>query len=497
MDSRSEALRQEIVLSDDSKICSVRISSELMRTLDRMLYRRYPEGEWGSFFRIGYRETPWGIAATIVDLLDPVEGDFDPESHVMEFQPAYIGRALEDSEAHEFGMGFIHSHPEDCPPRPSPSDNDMDRYFAEEFERYTNGRPYLSLIVSRNSNGEKTFSGRCFHKGKWLDVTEWRATGVSQISKFDHYKRREDVSLTDETERASELLGEMAIKRLKKSTIGIVGCSGLGTPSAEVLVRAGVSKFVLIDPGKFKPSNLERNHASRHEDLTAKNLRKVDLLERLILEINPKAIVIKICGDVLAPESIDELVRCDLVLSCTDSFYARAALGDLAIHYLVPFLDLAVQMGAKDGRLTDQVGEVAKYATDLPCPWCRNRVSAAGIKAEMATDAERERAIKDALAAEERGDDGQQYWTGQQHQELTVGYMTTAVGALGAGYAQHWITGVAEQPHARFQFDVGSAFFGIAEDDTEANPECTCVRCRGFSDQGSADFKVFQPEPTI
>jgi hypothetical protein len=126
----------------------------------RLLFLRYPDNEWGTFFRFGYRRTRWGVLITWVDALRPEAGDLDRNSPLVEFRPAYIHRALAALESDELAVGVIHSHPQDCAPFASRADDDMDSYFAEEFERFGNGRPYGSFIVSRNSNREVSFSGR-------------------------------------------------------------------------------------------------------------------------------------------------------------------------------------------------------------------------------------------------------------------------------------------------------------------------------------------------
>lgn len=471
--------------------CIVRCTQEQRGQLDRLLFKRYPDAEWGTFFRFGYRVTPWGVLVTLVDLLKPDRGDFDERSHVMEFTSNYIGRGLRSFEDSSFGLGFIHSHPEDCYPTPSFSDDDMDRYFAEEFERFSNGRPYVSLIVSRDEEGRRCFSGRCFVKGEWFPVTRWITVGEQRITReFEFSEPKSDKRGDPSRERARQLMGEEASSRLTNSTVGIVGCSGLGTPMGHILARAGIGEFILVDPGDFKDSNHERNHASRAEDLAATGLSKVDLLARLIREVNPKAKITCLKADILAPSTVDALVKCDLLLGCTDSVYARAALGDLSTHYLVPVIDMAVQMGAKDGVINEQVGEIARYTPGLPCPWCRKRVSSKEIRNELATEDERIRAEGAVRQAVERGEDGAQYWIGERIQELTVGYMTTAVAAMGAGYAQGWLTGISAMPTDRIQFDLGKEGFAYAPDKRESEAECTCRRCIGFANQGRADFSV-------
>jgi len=475
----------------NSSECIFRCTSEQRARLDRMLFKRYPDAEWGTFFRFGYRQTPWGVLVTLVDLLPPERGDFDESSHVMEFTSGYIGRGLRSFDTSLFGIGFIHSHPEGCSPRPSRADDDMDDYFAEEFEKFSDGRPYISLISSRDENGRRCFSGRCFHQGRWMPVTQWMTSGKDLIRKeFDYRKPMLRVGDGSSTERADQLFGNDASARLNNSMVAIIGCSGLGTPAGHILARAGIGEFVLIDPGLFKNSNHERNHASRASDLGVSGLSKVDLLKRMIHEVNPEAKITCIKGDVLDTDAVDALVKCDLILGCTDSVYARAALGDISTNYLIPVIDMAVQMGAEDGKLTDQVGEIARYLAGLPCPWCRNRVSSAAIRAELATDEEREQSRHAAEAAIERGDEGAQYWIGELPQELTVGYMTTAVAAMGAGYAQGWLTGSSRMPADRFQFDLGQSEFAFVSDSRKPVKDCSCQRCIGFADQGRADFSV-------
>lgn len=495
MDSARQKLAPRIRLSADAGECLVRSTAEQRKQLEWLLYRRYPDAEWGTFFRFGYRVTNWGVLVCTVDLFPPKPGDLDERSPLVEFSPGYISRALRSVGGCEFGVGVIHSHPQDCPPRPSFSDDDMDSYFATEFERFSNGRPYVSLIVSRDEMGRRSFSGRCFHRGAWLPVRSWIVCGPDVVRRETGHDHETEALVLDKTvERLSALLGSMALGRLRGATIGIVGCSGLGTPVAHVLARAGVGEFVLVDCGTFKSSNHERNHASRAADLVNGPTSKVGLLRRLIHEIRPDIRVTTLATDILDKRAVNELTRCDLVLGCTDSFYARAVLGDLSTHYLIPILDLAVQMRADGGVLKEQVGEIARYLPGLPCPWCRGRVTAQWVRAEVATDAEREQAAFAAAQAEAHGNDGAQYWIGKPPQELTVGYMTTAVGAIGAGYAQHWLTGAAKVPHNRFQFDLGLKSLGVVADEKQADRCCPCSRCHGFADQGRADFMVTQPE---
>lgn len=477
-----------------------RITEADREKLLRLLFHRYPDSEWGTFFRFGYRRTRWGILVTWVDTMKPESGDLDRNSPLVEFRPAYIRRAMAALESDELGVGVIHSHPQDSAPLPSRADDDMDSYFAEEFERFGNGRPYASLIVARNANRELSFSGRVFDRGSWLPVKNCLVGG----ERLSREKARQEANLFATThkstangttqERLTQLLGADAPQRLHNAVVGVVGCSGTGSPAIHLLARAEIGELVLVDPGQFKSSNHQRNHASRHADLSVNPApTKVALASRLVREINPATKVTGFVGDLLDEVVLDELVRCDLILGCTDSNYARAALGDIASHYLVPVLDLAVQMRAEEGILREQIGEIARYSPGLPCPWCRGRVSAEGIRYETATEAERQFRAEAAAAAEMRGVDGAQYWGGTPPPELTVGYLTTTVGAMGAGYAQNLLLGSGKLPHNRFQFDFGLGSLGVVTDDRPARQDCACQRNIGRSDQARADRSVSLP----
>ena len=480
---------------DSTKTCLFRITAGDRQKLKKLLFRRYPHREWGSFFRFGYRIMPWGVHLSFVDAMEPRPGDLKRSSGIVEFSARYILRAQLALADTELGIGVIHSHPQGCSTFASWSDNDMDKYFASEFASYGAGRPYVSLRIAQDSGGAFTFSGEAWLNGKQMPVTELFTVGTELQREAAECRASRDGcfrSAADEnTARLTELIGQRA-GRLKNSTVAVIGCGGLGSPAVHVLVRAGVRRFVLVDPESFAASNRERLHGSTWHDLDAKPL-KVEILRRLILDIEPTAEVTTICGNVLDETVLDELLRCDLVLGCTDSQHSRAALGDLANHYLLPCIDAAVLMRAKNGKLTEQVGELARYSADKPCPWCLGRIDQKALAYELMTEEEREQRARAAAEAVQRGVDGAQYWGDKPPRELTVGYMTSTVGSIQAGYAEGWITGAGAMPHQRFQFDLGMPLLGVVPVEKSRKLECSCNRTKGWADQARAERSVTMP----
>ena len=223
-------------------------------------------------------------------------------------------------------------------------------------------------------------------------------------------------------------------------------------------------------------------------------LQKVQILARLIREINPRAKITCVQGNILDDVVLDELLQCDLLLGCGDSQHCRAALGDFASHYLLPALEVAVAMRAKEGKLKVQLVEVCQVAQQFPCPFCLGRIDQKVLNYELMTEEERNWRREAAKDAEAKGLDGSQYWGGDPPQELTVGYLTTLAGSMAAGYAQNLLTGSGKVPHQRFQFDVGWEKLGVAPIEGRRNPECSCGRTAGFADQARADRSVSRPK---
>jgi hypothetical protein len=97
-----------------------------------------------------------------------------------------------------------------------------------------------------------------------------------------------------------------------------------------------------------------------------------------------------------------------------------------------------------------------------------------------------------AAAAIKRGEDGTVYWQGGLPPVPAVGYLTTAAGALTAGYGLNWLLGTAVMPHQRMQFDPGHPEFGFVGLEHARQPKCACARYLGHGDQG--ERSVTKPE---
>src|SRR2546425_3103258 len=95
-----------------ARTCLFRITAGDRENLQALLFKLYPDREWVSFFRFGYRVTSWGIHVSFVDSVEPQPGDLKRDSGIVEFDAGYILRAQLTLADAELGIGVIHSHPQ-------------------------------------------------------------------------------------------------------------------------------------------------------------------------------------------------------------------------------------------------------------------------------------------------------------------------------------------------------------------------------------------------
>lgn len=482
----------------DGPTCILRMQEADLRSLERVVFTRYPEREWGTFIRFGYRRTSWGLSLSLVDLMPPGPGEMDRQSPLAVFRDTYSRRAFHMA-AGPLAVGVVHSHPEGCWTWPSSLDDDMDGYFARELSAYSSGKPYCSLILQRSEAG-LTFSGRVHDRGRWLHLSILLTIGERRIHRYtsELFSPGEPSSTSDgesPSARLEAVLGSSSASRLAGAAVGVVGCSGTGSPVVHTLARAGVREFVLVDPERLSPSNLERMHGAYFGDVQSQRPPlKVEIMQRLISLINPRARTRCLAGNVLHDNVLDELLRCDLVLGCVDSYHGRAALSDYSRHYLLPALDVGVLMEGADGRVASQVVEISRYAPTDPCGFCRRRIDSAAMAFELMSETELAERARQAAEAERRGGDPDAYWRGRPRQLHTVGYLTTTAGALLAGYAEGWLTGAFSMPHATFQFDPSKERLGVVAPPEEGVSDCSCAAEVGWADASRSRRSVAMPK---
>lgn len=125
-------------------------------------------------------------------------------------------------------------------------------------------------------------------------------------------------------------LGEEGQRRLRQSSVLIVGIGGLGAPISLYLAGAGIGTIGLVDDDVVSTSNLQRQILySEAEVGTPKAIRAKERLEALNSEIQVNAYPFK-----LTKENADEIIRqYDIVVDGCDNFATRYLINDTCVRW--------------------------------------------------------------------------------------------------------------------------------------------------------------------
>lgn len=120
-------------------------------------------------------------------------------------------------------------------------------------------------------------------------------------------------------------VGELGQKKIKSSSVLVVGAGGLGSPVLLYLAAAGIGKIGIIDDDKVDLTNLQRQII--HSTSSVGEL-KVESARRRINQINPE-IKIEIFDERLNIENAEKIIhKFDIVVDGTDNFATRYTISD-------------------------------------------------------------------------------------------------------------------------------------------------------------------------
>ncbi len=105
---------------------------------------------------------------------------------------------------------------------------------------------------------------------------------------------------------------------LRRKTVAIAGCGGLGSNAAVALVRAGVGRLILIDHDVVEASNLNRQHFFL-DDI---GRPKTEALAAHLRRIQP-AVDLELRALRLGPADVAGLTTADLLLEAFDQAEAK------------------------------------------------------------------------------------------------------------------------------------------------------------------------------
>lgn len=215
-------------------------------------------------------------------------------------------------------------------------------------------------------------------------------------------------------------LGPQSDAILKATTIGIVGLGGGGSHVVQQAAHLGVGRYVNIDPETIDETNTNRLVGGTLADVCCRPVisgavrrlvrgisrlvggtlsytdcerTKTGIASRLIRGINPQARIISICKN--WQDGADQLKTSDVIVGAVDSFTERDQLERFARRYLIPYIDIGMDVHDLGENRFLLSGQVILSTPSGPCLRCcgfitdkrlkeeANRYSAAGGRPQV------------------------------------------------------------------------------------------------------------------
>jgi molybdopterin/thiamine biosynthesis adenylyltransferase len=265
----------------------------------------------------------------------------------------YLLRAIDLAAQAEAGLVFLHSHSRHSRGWQQMSRDDIatEQTYAPRVQAQTK-LPLLGMTLA----GDGAWSARYWERvGRGLyarrDAENVRVVGHRLAMTF-HPQRRPVPALKESLTRTVSSWGPQIQADLSRLRVGVIGAGSVGVLVAEALVRTGVVNVRLIDFDSVKRVNLDRLlHASERDVRLA--LSKVESARRGLLPAATAAdpVIETLERSVVEEEGFRAALDCDVLFSCVDRPWPRAALNLIAYAHLVPVIDGGIRVRVRNQRL--------------------------------------------------------------------------------------------------------------------------------------------------
>ena len=154
---------------------------------------------------------------------------------------------------------------------------------------------------------------------------------------------------------------------LEAATIGIVGLGGGGSHVVQQAAHMGIGGYVNVDPKTIKDTNTNRLVGGTLADADVR-LPKTDIAERMIRRLQPNARILSVRGS--WHDGTDQLKNSDVIIGAVDTFKEREQLERFARRYLIPYIDIGMDVHDLDEQGTLVSGQVILSTPGAACLRC-------------------------------------------------------------------------------------------------------------------------------
>jgi hypothetical protein len=279
------------------------------------------------------------MTALIRELVLPADGDRQVHGNAS-FLPQYFERAMGQAAAAGCGLALMHSHPGG---RSWQGMSDDDYNAEDGHAAATKGATELPL-VGLTLAGNGVWSARVWLKSAPrryypTSCSTVRVVGDQLVMSYnDDLVAPAKFNIT--MDRTLSVWGARRQGDLARLHVAVVGAGSVGAIVAEALARTGLRRITLIDYDAVEPHNLDRLLHATPRDARVKR-PKVDVLARAIRlsATSSDFSVDAMQMSIVEPEGFRAALDADVIFSCVDRPWGRAALNLVAYAHLIPVID--------------------------------------------------------------------------------------------------------------------------------------------------------------
>jgi hypothetical protein len=263
-------------------------------------------------------------------MLIPYEVCYERTGYLVHWPTDIVVPFLEKAVKHNLAIMKIHCHP-GWYEQFSNIDTESDlKLFSSIHSWLDNGLPHASCIMLPDG---RIFGRFVNEQNEFEEINQISIAGSTIYNWLYDDNRFIDDALQI---RNMQAFGEKTIRTINRMKIGVVGCSGTGSPVIEQLKRLGVGELVIVDPDFIDKLNLNRIINSTLVD--AENTKsKVDVMERSINEAGFGTKVVKFASHISCSKVVKELAECDILFGCVDGAEGRHILNLISEFCRLPF----------------------------------------------------------------------------------------------------------------------------------------------------------------
>jgi hypothetical protein len=291
--------------------------------------------------------------------------------------------AIETAMAEGLGIVVIHAHPHDGPPRLSDDDRTSADRLIPMFQARVPTRPHGSIVLSRtHATGVIRMPGALDQEAdmdvRWLgaSILDWRRRPGPPQDRDTTAFARQMLVVDDDGQR---MLGH--------ARVAVVGLGGGGSHVVQQLAHLGVGELILVDADRAALTDRHRLVGLTRLDVWLRRW-KTRVIRRAVRRIGMGTRCEIITERVPGPAAVAALKHADIIVGCVDNLHARADLQELAWRFLIPYVDVGVNIRAIDqpepeGPRVTIGGNVLTVIPGGFCMWCCGFLSKEKLAAEL------------------------------------------------------------------------------------------------------------------